>query len=559
MTEPHLDHAPQTQTQGWINAAVGLIAAVTIARLVYVLALCPYVLAEDEAHYWEWARALDWSYYSKGPGVAWSIWAAITLLGESEGAIRTPAVLSGAVLAGAVAALARRVYRGTPGVGRITFLAAAITLLTPAFQMPAIVMTIDGPYIACWAAAALALLLATDPADAASESGGRSPRRRVWPWALFAACLGLGFLYKYTILLMLPGALGFLLLTKGRFARPPAAAWLAMGAIAALAVAPVIIWNANNGWVTIKHLAGHLGLAWGDQPLDPSDTGWSYNPGWTLELIGTQLGIAGLTIALGVVGILRARSTTDPATRTAESLMVWIAVPILVFYLLVTLVTDAEANWPIAGYLTLVPLAARAVAELGRRGAAGHSPRPKLTRRLWRAAIIMGVFSGLVMLRLDWLAAGVRSLGFEGVSAGRVLSGRELTEDIRSLQAELAAETRQDPMIIGRHYGRSSLLSYYSPREPDGSRAIVYTAARFTGGRKSQADFWPTHDLTDHEGKLGRPAVLLSGTLDHWQPVFDRVVQIPNVASDHKGEDRTLFLGYGYRGFEPPTRTEDAP
>ena len=27
----------------------------------------------DEAQYWEWAQQLDWSYYSKGPLVAWSI------------------------------------------------------------------------------------------------------------------------------------------------------------------------------------------------------------------------------------------------------------------------------------------------------------------------------------------------------------------------------------------------------------------------------------------------------------------------------------------------------
>jgi hypothetical protein len=24
-------------------------------------------LASDEAHYWEWSRRLDWSYYSKAP------------------------------------------------------------------------------------------------------------------------------------------------------------------------------------------------------------------------------------------------------------------------------------------------------------------------------------------------------------------------------------------------------------------------------------------------------------------------------------------------------------
>lgn len=30
-------------------------------------------LAPDEAHYWAWSRRLDWSYYSKGPMVAYLI------------------------------------------------------------------------------------------------------------------------------------------------------------------------------------------------------------------------------------------------------------------------------------------------------------------------------------------------------------------------------------------------------------------------------------------------------------------------------------------------------
>ncbi|MEO1718576.1 MAG: hypothetical protein AAFR76_15900, partial [Planctomycetota bacterium] len=53
-----------------------------------LLFLSPYALVEDEAHYWEWALRLDWSYYSKGPGVAWSIWLATSLLGNAEGVIR---------------------------------------------------------------------------------------------------------------------------------------------------------------------------------------------------------------------------------------------------------------------------------------------------------------------------------------------------------------------------------------------------------------------------------------------------------------------------------------
>ena len=54
-------------------AAAFLILGAALLRLVYLANDCPLDLAPDEAHYWDWSRHLDWSYYSKGPLVAWII------------------------------------------------------------------------------------------------------------------------------------------------------------------------------------------------------------------------------------------------------------------------------------------------------------------------------------------------------------------------------------------------------------------------------------------------------------------------------------------------------
>src|SRR5262245_45599322 len=102
---------------------LALVGAVTVLRLVYIFWLCPYNLVEDEASYWEWSRRLDWSYYSKGPGIAWAIRAATALLGTSEAAIRTVPVISGGLAAGAVGLLAGRcvstgAHGGAPRVAR---------------------------------------------------------------------------------------------------------------------------------------------------------------------------------------------------------------------------------------------------------------------------------------------------------------------------------------------------------------------------------------------------------------------------------------------------------
>ena len=51
-------------------------------------------LSPDEAHYWEWSRRLDWSYYSKGPFVAYLIALSTAIGGATELFVRLPAVLS---------------------------------------------------------------------------------------------------------------------------------------------------------------------------------------------------------------------------------------------------------------------------------------------------------------------------------------------------------------------------------------------------------------------------------------------------------------------------------
>src|SRR6478736_3752570 len=80
-------------------AAIVILASTTFS-LLYVWLHCPLDLAPDEAHYWDWSRHLDWSYYSKGPLVAWLIRLSCELLGplsvELTGslaaAVRFPAV-----------------------------------------------------------------------------------------------------------------------------------------------------------------------------------------------------------------------------------------------------------------------------------------------------------------------------------------------------------------------------------------------------------------------------------------------------------------------------------
>ncbi|MBL8746158.1 MAG: glycosyltransferase family 39 protein, partial [Phycisphaerae bacterium] len=318
------------------RAAMLLVLGVTLARIVYLVWLCPYELAADEAQYWDWSRAshLDLSYYSKGPGVAWLIAASTRVFGDAEWAIRLPAALSAGVSMLAVAALAGKV-----GGSRAAFAAAVAFCCVPAYHATAILMTIDSPYIACWALAALA-------AWSLRERGS------LGGWLSLAACLGVGFLFKYTILLLVPGLVAWWWLERGRERVAASVLVRASAALVvfALIVSPVFIWNARNGWPTVSHLLGHLGAAGGDLPAKATPR--PVDPRWSLEFLGTQIGLIGpilAAMALAVADASRNRLVDTDGWRVARFGLAT-SLPILVFYFAVSFTTDVEGNWPIAGY-----------------------------------------------------------------------------------------------------------------------------------------------------------------------------------------------------------------
>src|SRR5438477_651880 len=131
----------------WRCLAAVLILASAALHVLYLIQDCPLDLAPDEAHYWDWSRHLDWSYYSKGPLVAYLIRTGTALAGSVSQrltasdmlAVRLPAVLCGALLLLSLYVLTVQVF-GREGLAT-TVVAAALTL--PAVAAGSSLMTID--------------------------------------------------------------------------------------------------------------------------------------------------------------------------------------------------------------------------------------------------------------------------------------------------------------------------------------------------------------------------------------------------------------------------------
>src|SRR5437870_4348676 len=148
---------PETPEHRWLwrGGALALILLASVFHVLYLTHDCPLDLAPDEAHYWDWSRHLDWSYYSKGPLVAFLIRGSCEIAGtwsvEHTGnlmfAVRLPAVVCGSLLLVALYILTVQVFgRDKLGLGVL-----GVGLSLPLIAAGTSLMTIDSPYTCCWA------------------------------------------------------------------------------------------------------------------------------------------------------------------------------------------------------------------------------------------------------------------------------------------------------------------------------------------------------------------------------------------------------------------------
>lgn len=507
------------------RATIGLILMVLAVRVVYLVWLCPYELAPDEAHYWEWSRHLDLSYYTKGPGVAWLIAGSTALFGVSEWAVRLPVAVMAAIAALALARLAVRVNGGDERMG---LLAAALFSVAPFFFSAAQFMTIDGPYIAFWILTCYMAWRVIEKMEQAQPA--------TMAWVGVALCMGLGFLCKYTILLLAPGLIAFFIIhAKVRRVAPAGRDILLAGLVFLAVISPVIIWNQRYGWPTLAHLLGHTNVLGGDFKWRNA---WCYEPRWTISYLATPF------IAFGPVGGVLFYSTLDrllhhPPWRAgydgAALFLFLCSVPVLGFYLVFSLVTEGEMNWSIAGFTTMLILI---LPDLRFADTAAASRE----RRHWRWLIGTNVLIAIVIAFGGWAIKAAAGRGEWAERRAEKIMRRVSGHDDQAREVEAQIETMRqatggrEPMCIAMNYGTASLLAFYMQGRPR-----IYCANHALGGRLTAYDYFSDTDLYD-SALHGRPAIVIGSDVGWWKTCFN----FDKISNTDK--EQAMFAIWGYRG-----------
>ncbi len=305
-------------------------------------------LSNDEAYYWVWGQVPQLSYYDHPPFVAWLFFVARPLewlrdiFPVLEGVVRWPAILLGH---GTLLVLFRVI--GPSISERQRMLVIGLLLLSPFFGVGSLIVTPDIPYVFFWCLGILAFKLILERPSLRSS-------------ALLGTALGLGFCSKYLIVIFVPIALLYIFANRRwDILRGP----YLFAAITAglLFSSPVIFWNAQNDWVSFRFQLGH--------GLDIEALTLERKIQQLLEYIGAQAALLGPLIF--VTGFGRTLSSEN-------RILIWMGWGPILFFIWTSLRSPVEANWPIAGHLTL--LSAAAIIS------------GRLSSKAWTAKIMMTVW-----------------------------------------------------------------------------------------------------------------------------------------------------------------------
>ena len=198
----------------------------------------------------------------------------------------------------------------------------AFVLLSPLLGLGSLIITPDVPMVFFWSLSLLVLLRLLE-----------KPKPSLY--AALGVTLGLGFCSKYLIVIFVPTALAWLVVSgewkKLKFQYIPLTIVTGL-----LACFPVLYWNYTHEWASFAF------------QLDHGLVSEKRNPMWPVEYLAGQLGLI-----FPIVAWL-ALQRREP--REARFLH-WFAWAPIAFFLYTSIKARVEANWPIMAYPAILSLA----------------------------------------------------------------------------------------------------------------------------------------------------------------------------------------------------------
>jgi dolichol-phosphate mannosyltransferase len=479
--------------------AIGLIAYAFALRLVY---LGSVELLPEEAYYWNYSRHLDIGYLDHPPMVAWLIRVGTAAFGQSQFGVRVGAVCCGVITSVFTYRLTRNLFGETSAL-----LALVLAQALPFFFLSGLLMTPDAPLTAAWAASLYYL-------ERALVAG----RSEAW-WGVGLA-LGIGALSKYSIGLLVPVTLAFML--WDRKSRRWWWRWEPyLASLLAFAVfSPVILWNAQHEWASFAfQTSRRLAEA----------------PRFALhKLVASALILITPTGVLAVAAALLGAKPADADVKPEQAghgdagrrrLFINLAVlfPLTVFALF-SLRHEVKLDWTGAPWTAALPVMAAGMTSTG----TALSGLRAWIRAAWAPTLVtMLVIYGA---GLHYLVLGLPGLGYGKHIELAPVGWRDFSRRIMQTAAAIRTETGSDPVIVGMdRYAIASELAFYGAERT--RSAVDTSSAHLFGGIGLMYERWTPAEMQEGRTLLlvaWDPADLIGKAVEshaeRWGPVEDEVL-----------------------------------
>ncbi|MEI8197527.1 MAG: hypothetical protein WCI73_16650, partial [Phycisphaerae bacterium] len=258
-------------------------------------------------------------------------------------------------------------------------------------------------------------------------------------------------------------------------------------------------------------------------------------------------------------------------TRGAETwsilgrrFLLCMAVPLWLFYAVLSLWANTEPNWPAASYFAGMVLLGGIVAEEWRVN--------RVLRWAVRIAVCWGVIIAAVIQHTEWFYPLVRPKVLAAVeplksrwnpsrwdpTLKKLRAMTERGQAVEEVRRAMAAQTGRPVLVVTPRYDLSSSLAFYLPDQP-------FVFCRRLGGRHTQYDIWPGLGVPEH---AGADVLLVAGSNELGmteiavaiQPAFARVDPAEVVPVMYHGMQvgrMVVYRCYGFKGW--PAADQNSP
>lgn len=458
-------------------------------------------LGNDEVYYINYALFPDLSHFDHPPMIGWFIQLfTLNLTFESEGWIRLAAVVSGTLCTLIIYHIGEKL--ADTDAGWYAALLYSISfygfVITGVFIMP------DGPQMLFWLLALLLILKSFEQEVKPDLTGTSKTSKAALSFLLAGLSTGLALLSKYTSAFILLGTLIYFIRNREWFNR-----WYVYVAviIAAISFTPVLLWNLDNEFISFTFHSDRVEVTDRLFRLDSFGT----------ELAGQILYNNPFTFGLIIAALIAFFTKKLTFRNNGSHLLVYIALPLILVFLGISLFRQTLPHWSGPAYVTLIPLAAvwlRQKTSIGREG------------KMIPVQIILGAAITIVILILALLQLNYPIIFNKGIDerTGKRIGWKDITLDLygwKQLNTGFTKLYRADieqgridsnAVIIAHRWFPAANIDYYVAR-PNGISLITLapierthkyawiTASR--GGYQLGMDAWfisSSYDFEDPHG-----------------------------------------------------------